>query len=126
MKKMLIPVALILSLSSTGCATLFASKTKPLMISSDPRGADVYINGFKSGKTPLDIRLKPDTNYSIEFKKDGYDNLTRVVNKQTNAGWVIWDVLSLSVVCVIVDAVTNNWNKLQSNTLHVSLEKKKR
>ena len=42
-----------------------------LDVTSNPSGAEVYINGEKKGKTPLTLYLPPDE-YTIKIKKEGY------------------------------------------------------
>jgi formylglycine-generating enzyme required for sulfatase activity len=55
-------------------------------LSSEPRGADVYINGQNKGKSPLttDLQVLPTR---VEFRRAGYrpvtENFTPVLNKPT-------------------------------------------
>jgi len=116
-------MALVVSLTIIqGCATLFGPKLHPLSTSSDPVGADVYLNGFKMGATPLQLNLSADKSYTIEFKKEGYQTVTRVVNTKVGAGWVVLDVLG-GLIPVIVDAATGAWNKLDQDAVNAVLEK---
>jgi hypothetical protein len=104
----------------SGCATLFGPDKHPLDLSSNPQGAEVIVNGVKKGTTPLELELKADKSYTIEFKKEGYQKVTRVVNTEVGAGWVVLDVLG-GLVPVIVDAATGNWNKLDQEAVNASL-----
>ncbi len=114
----------ILAVASSGCATLFATKSQPLSISSDPYGADVYVNGFKMGTTPISLSLKADKSYYIEFRKEGYEPVTRVVNTKVGAGWIVLDVLG-GIVPVVVDATTGSWNKFDQEAVNAILIKQK-
>jgi hypothetical protein len=114
----------ILAVASSGCATLFATKSLPLSISSDPYGADVYVNGFKMGTTPISLSLKADKSYYIEFRKEGYEPVTRVVNTKVGAGWIVLDVLG-GIVPVVVDATTGSWNKFDQEAVNAILIKQK-
>jgi len=105
-----------------GCATLFAPKTHPLSVSSDPGGADVYVNGFKMGTTPIELSLKADKAYNIEFRKEGFESVTRVINTKVGAGWIVLDVLG-GLIPVIIDATTGAWNKLDQDAINAVLEK---
>lgn len=106
----------------TGCATLLAPKTHPLSLASEPHGAQVIVNGVNMGMTPLHLELKADQNYNIEFRKEGYEPQTHIVNSQVAAGWVILDVL-FGLVPVIVDASTGAWNKLDQTAVDAVLYK---
>lgn len=105
-----------------GCATLFGPKLHPLSTSSDPVGADVYINGFNMGTTPIQLNLSADKSYTIEFKKEGYRSVTRIVNTRVGAGWVVLDVVA-GLLPVIIDAATGAWNKLDQEAVNAVLEK---
>ncbi len=97
---------------STGCATLFGPSTHKLAVSSEPAEADVFVNGMRMGVTPVVLDLKADQAYTIEYRKIGYDRVTRVVNTRVGAGWVILDVLG-GLIPVIIDASTGAWNNLE-------------
>ncbi len=71
---------------TTSCATLFGKNLHPLAVSSDPRGATVFVNGFNMGQTPIELNLKADKSYTIEYRKEGYQSVTRVVNTKVGAG----------------------------------------
>lgn len=43
-----------------------------LKVSSEPPGAEVYVNGSYKGTTPLVLDLYPDE-YTVEIKKEGYN-----------------------------------------------------
>lgn len=122
MKKTSILIATIILLIPvfSGCATLFGPKKHPLDLNSNPQGAEVIINGVNRGTTPVKLKLKADQSYTIEFKKEGYEQVTRVVNTEVGAGWVVLDVLG-GLVPVIVDAATGNWNKLDQEVVNATL-----
>lgn len=122
MKKFILIITSIVTLIVllTGCATLFAPKTHPLAISSEPFGADVYVNGFKMGTTPVELSLKADKSYNIEFRKEGYQSVTRVVNTKVGAGWIILDVLG-GLIPVVIDAATGAWNQLDQDAVNAAL-----
>ena len=122
MKKIILTITSILTLTIliTGCATLFAPKTHPLAVSSEPHGAEVYVNGFKMGTTPVKLSLKADKSYTIEFRKEGYESVARVVNTKVGAGWIVLDVLG-GFIPVIIDAATGAWNKLDQDVVNAAL-----
>jgi hypothetical protein len=123
MKKIICVSAVLLTLGIiTGCATLFAPKTIPLSISSEPAEADVLVNGLKMGVTPMELSLKADKTYTIEFIKEGFQSITRVVNTKVGAGWVFLDILG-GIIPVIIDASTGAWYQFDQFSVDAVLEK---
>lgn len=122
MKLRIISIILLITttIAFSSCATILAKKTETVSIASEPHGADVYVNGFKMGTTPIELNLKPDKTYMIEFKKDGFDTVTRIVNSDVVAGWIILDVFC-GVLPILVDAVTGDWKSLDQELLNASL-----
>ncbi len=54
-----------------------------LRITSDPDGADVFLNGSRvaAGKTPLDLKgIGPETATSVEVRKDGFSQARRSID----------------------------------------------
>lgn len=117
-------LTLVFVLFSSGCATLFGPKKQNVYTSSNPAGADVYVNGVRMGVTPYTLNLKPDQQYTIEFKKEGYKTIGRTINTKVGAGWVILDVLG-GLIPVVVDAATGSWKKLDQDAVDAQLEKEK-
>lgn len=109
------------SLILIGCATIFKGSTDDVNFSSDPTGAKVYVNGNLLGTTPFQIELKSNKTYTIEFKKDGYETKTVVLNNSIGAGWIILDVLG-GLIPVIIDAATGNWYSLDQEHVNAVLE----
>lgn len=54
-----------------GCATLLQSDEQRVVLSTDPPGAQVAINGVPSGTTPVEVVLKPTGAYVVSFEKPG-------------------------------------------------------
>lgn len=106
----------------SGCATLFASQKQAVFTNTDPKGADLYVNGIRMGTTPLTLNLKPNQEYALEFRKAGFKTIGQKINTKVGAGWVILDVLG-GVVPVIIDAATGSWKKLDQDNINAVLEK---
>ena len=66
MKNILI-VLLISALSS-----FVAPATKTIMVKSDPVGAEVILNGYYVGKTPIEIKIDEKQYNFISVSKSGY------------------------------------------------------
>jgi hypothetical protein len=105
-----------------GCATIFHGSTDKINFSSDPSGAQVYVNGQLMGTAPLEMKLESKHTYNIEFRKEGYQNKTVVVTNSVGAGWIVLDVL-FGLIPIIVDAATGNWYSLDQEHVNAALEK---
>ena len=105
----------------SGCATVFKGTREPVDFNSDPTGAEVYVNGSLMGKTPVTLKLESKIEYTIEFRKEGYDPKTYTITNHVGAGWIVLDIL-FGVVPVVVDAVTGAWYKLDEDAVNAILE----
>jgi len=80
---------------------------KPNSYKSDPKGAEVYVNGRYMGHTPCRLKLESRESYVIEFVKQGYDTKSVNVTNHVAVGWIVLDVLA-GLVPVVVDAATGS------------------
>lgn len=103
-----------------GCATLFNSGTANVPMSSEPSGADVFVNGNRMGTTPVTLELDNNSEHTVVFRRDGFNDVTCELNTSVGAGWVVLDVLG-GLVPVIIDAATGKWNSLNSNNCNVTM-----
>ena len=115
-------VTVMVAMILPGCATLFGSSKTQVYTNSDPKGADVYVNGVRMGTTPFTLNLANNQEYMVEFKKEGYKTIGQKINSKVGAGWVILDVLG-GLVPVVIDAATGNWKKLDQDQVNAILEK---
>ncbi len=122
--KCIVAMGLVASIvySVGGCATIFKGNHDMVDFSSDPAGAEVYVNGAPRGTTPINLKLESKRTYTIEFKKDGFETRTYTITNHVGAGWVILDVLA-GLVGVIVDASTGAWYELDQDAVNAILEK---
>ena len=108
--------------SITSCATLFGLKSHSLSFTSNPDKAEVFINGERKGTTPVKLELDPKKTYSIEYRKDGYNPITKVVKGKIGIKWVVLDILG-GFIPVIVDAATGNWYEFDQEIINSNLDK---
>lgn len=108
----------------SSCATLFKGTSKEVNFNSDPQRAEVYINGVKLGTTPVTLKLEENKTYTIEFKKEGYETVTKRITNHVGAGWIILDILG-GLIPVVVDAATGAWYHLDQENVNAILEKQK-
>jgi len=64
-------LGLLASLAS-GCATAVNGTTQPISLSSNPSGAEIYVDGQPMGKTPGVVTLSRGSDHHIELRKEGY------------------------------------------------------
>ena len=121
--KQLICVLLIITISFLfiGCATIFSGSKEEVSLSSEPKGASIFINGMNRGKAPIMLSLKKGREYNIEFKMDGYETKVWHISYSLGAGWVILDIFTLGIG-IIVDAITGAWNGLDDDSYKAILE----
>jgi len=105
----------------TGCATIFHGSTDKVDFSSEPTAAKVYVNGQLMGNTPLQLNLISKHTYTIEFRKEGFDNKTVLINNSVGGGWIVLDILG-GLFPVIIDAATGDWYSLDQEHVTASLE----
>ena len=112
---------LVSSLLLSACATIFKGSKEAVNFTSQPQGAKVIVNGTVLGTTPVELNLKTNQSYTIEFKKDGYQTRTVVLNNSVSGGYVVLDVLG-GLIPVIIDAATGNWYTLDQEHVNAVLE----
>ncbi|MCX7788735.1 MAG: PEGA domain-containing protein [Spirochaetes bacterium] len=118
---LVLAVGVLALVSFTGCATLFKGTSQKVGYSSEPMGAKVYVNGQLMGTTPFEMEMKANRTYTIEFRKEGYENKTVVLNNSIGAGWIILDMLG-GFIPVIIDAATGAWYSLDQDHVNAALE----
>ncbi len=122
-KAFFIIITLALASTSTmfyGCATILAKKNHTVAVNAYQPSVNVYVNGLMMGTTPVELHLKADKSYTIEFRKEGFDTVTRVINTKVGGGWIVLDVLC-GIVPLIVDAATGAWKNLDQDEVNAVL-----
>lgn len=118
-------LSLAVALSTSGCATLTASKYATLQVASNPPGAEVRLYGSPAGRTPVALELDKSRIPSVEVAAQGYAPQTCRVRMSPAIGYVVADV----ILCVFlfplgcisfIDAI-GAWNELESPACTVDL-----
>ena len=106
---------------TTGCATILKGTNQEIPISSDPSGADIFVDGNLVGTTPADVQIKRKRDHLVEIKKTGYQPKSVPVVK--NVGGAVWgNILAGGLIGWGVDAATGAQNNLTPKTIYVRLE----
>ena len=109
---------MIASILSLGCS-------KHVLITSDPPGADLHVEGILRGKTPQTLTLPTHTfaQTSIRLSKEGYHAVAATLRAtQVNEGLVVAGVvlLFLTVVGGVILLVFRAWE--YEDAYHFSLQ----
>ena len=119
-------------LLSTSCASIVSKSNYPLSIESTPSQANIIIKNKKGleiykGTTPTTVDLEAGSgffskaSYTIEFKKDGYDDKTVPVEFKLD-GWYFGNILFGGVIgLLIVDPATGAMYKLDTEFINETL-----
>lgn len=113
---------LTLCLLSSGCGLLANGTTRQVPVSSQPTGAEVWVDGVYAGLTPLRIAVDPDRAHLIVVRIPGYQTQRYRVESTVAAGYVILDILFTALVGLVIDAVTDGWKVPDPERLDVRLE----
>jgi len=109
-------------LLSSSCATIFAKDTRSIIVTSNPAGAQITVNGVNRGVTPTRLSVNDHERLEVAIRKPGYHPGGCYVNTSVRALWVIIDLaLFYTVVPLVVDLVTNEWSQLESGYCTVNL-----
>lgn len=106
---------------TTGCATIIKGTTQGVPISSDPSGADIFVDGMLVGTTPTDVELKRKRDHLIVIEKKNYSPKSIAVVK--NVGGAVWgNIIAGGLIGWGVDAASGAQNNLTPKTIFVRLE----
>lgn len=106
----------------SACATIFASDTRSIMITSSPPGAEIRINGQPKGTTPARIAVSDHERLEVTIAKPGFKPGGCYINTSVQAVWIVVDVLLIyTVVPLLVDLITGEWSSLDSEYCTVEL-----
>jgi hypothetical protein len=117
-------VAVFTALNLTACASVFGDHNRRVAVNSNPKGAQVYLNGIAMNRTPTTVTVaNPMGANTITLKKEGYD----VASAQVNSSFQ--PVGALNVLFwpgFVVDAVTGDMKKLDTHNIDAQLNRTKR
>lgn len=115
-------LVVLISLLSFSCATIIQHGPDEIAVTSDPPGADVYLNGGSRGQTPTVLSCSRHDTCRIEVKKEGYkpEGYSR---DKVFAGWFLGNLLFGGIIGGIVDIASDNVTKYSTDPLDLELEK---
>ncbi len=81
---------------TAGCASVLGSKQADFSFNSNPQQAEVLVDGNPMGETPLKVKLSNTKAHTVTFRKEGFQDVSRQLEKGMGAGWVIFEVLPVA------------------------------
>ena len=81
---------------TAGCASVLGGKQADFSFNSNPQQAQVLVDGNPLGETPLKVKLSNTKAHTVTFRKEGFQDVSRQLEKGTDAGSVIFEVLSVA------------------------------
>lgn len=119
-KNVTIFVLSIILVVQSGCATVVSGKTQDVMIRSTPTGATVFIDEMAYGTTPLVAKLIRKKRHTIQLKKEGYGEVTRVTTRGFN-GWYLGNIILGGLIGLIVDPITGAMYDIKPEEINVTM-----
>ncbi|MCC6993565.1 MAG: PEGA domain-containing protein [Deltaproteobacteria bacterium] len=116
------PQALVLALlasiavTATGCGTLMGDRRAAVNLTSNPPGAEVYVDGVRMGVTPLDVSVTTRGSHAIELRHAGRTARCTIAGSVSGM-WIAFDIL-FGLVPLAVDAATGGWHGLDYDGCH--------
>lgn len=113
-----------LAILISGCATLSGAGKKEVTISSDPSGAQVYLNGDFVGETPVQHTVNPRDVPTLSIRKEGYKSASysfkTVHNKKVRGNVALGPLYFIGEG---IDGMTSSYMTVEEDEVHITLEK---
>jgi hypothetical protein len=119
-KLLLLAFVFAVTIPLTACATIFKGDTQNINMSSEPSGAEIFIDGVSYGRTPISVQLKVDRSYTVTMRHDGQQR-TVILNNKIGPLWVVLDIVS-GIGPLIIDAATGAWYELEPDQVVVNFD----
>jgi PEGA domain-containing protein len=106
MKRILACLAVLcVPLLGVGCASIFTGSSQAIAVDSEPRGAQIQMDGIALGTTPAQITVKRGTSHALVISKDGYESATAILGTKFN-GWFLANLLFGGLIGMAIDLAT--------------------
>ncbi|MBS0169732.1 MAG: PEGA domain-containing protein [Nitrospira sp.] len=109
------------SLHLGGCS-IFGGSSQPLIVNSDPPGANVLINGTLAGTTPLQYQVPRRGDLTVEVNKAGYHSQSRMTGRKLSSVGIV-DVIGGAVFLLpLLGLITPGAWEQDPGTIGITLE----
>lgn len=97
----------LLLVMTSSCCTMFRTPSQKVIITSTPEKADVTIDGYYCGTTPMEVKLLRKYDHLVVVEKQGFFPLKSEL--KTNQSFkALWNLPAPPVIGAVIDgAVTN-------------------
>ena len=104
-----------------GCATVIKGSNQQIPISSEPSGAEVFVDGAPVGSTPTTHEMKRKIDHLVTIQKPGYQPKSVAVVR--DVGGAVWgNILAGGLIGWGVDAETGAEYNLAPKTIDAHLD----
>ncbi len=106
MRKLIPSVQLFsLALLGTSCATIVNGSLQSIEISSNPTGAEIWVDHQLVGKSPTIVEMKRKDNHFVQIRLEGYQPYELTIKRDVS-GWVAGNLAFGGFIGLAVDAIT--------------------
>ena len=122
MKKIytLLSLSFILLLFSN-CATIIHGSRQKMVITCEPRVANVFLDGSRIGQTPLATKLTRAHNHKISISLEGYMPYEVDIKRKLD-GWIFGNILIGGVIGIGIDALSGSMFRLTPAEIYPELK----
>lgn len=106
--------------SLSGCATIMHGGNQSVGFSSNPSGAQVYVDNQVVGVTPVTATLSRKDQHLVRVEMQGYAPYEMRLNRSMS-GWVWGNLLIGGIPGLAIDAISGAIYKLTPNEVNASL-----
>ncbi|MEW6777653.1 MAG: PEGA domain-containing protein [Bdellovibrionota bacterium] len=106
-----------------GCASIFNQTKQEVLISSEPGGALIRVNGIERGRTPVGLRLKRKQRNVVRLELEGYVPYEIQLHREVS-GWFFGNLILGGLVGMAIDAGTGGMYSLEPEEVQTRLTAK--
>jgi uncharacterized protein YceK len=106
--------------SLSGCATIMHGGSQPVGISSNPTGAQVFVDNQVMGVTPVTATLSRKDHHTVRVEMPGYAPYEMKLTRGMS-GWVWGNLIFGGIPGRAIDAITGGLYKLTPDEVNASL-----
>ena len=119
MKKVRVVLTILMVAMLASCATILSGSQDAVSFDSEPRGAQIIVDGTVLGVTPLTVNLKRNKYKQVEVRLDGYKVQTRPLSTSYDPVALINIVWDWSTT----DVLTGNAFEYEPSSYYFRLDK---
>jgi hypothetical protein len=83
--------------------------SQAIPFSSNPEGAEVFVNGSARGVTPTTVTIpRSSSSYNVIYKREGYKDTTENLHSSIS-GYYFLNVILGGIVGLVLDAMDGAW-----------------